>query len=85
MSRVCGRCGSEIAEPRSPSAFESVFTGPSFRRLFADLVFPCPMCGADIARARRYWGFATVGQVKVIIAGFVFAMLSLVLFLVVRE
>jgi hypothetical protein len=85
MIRACPTCGREIQEPAPPGAGEALVTGPSFQRPFADIVFSCPACGADIDRARLYWGFATAQQVKGLVAGLVLAMLGVALFLVFRQ
>jgi hypothetical protein len=66
-------------------AWTSLFLGPSLRRPFADFVFPCPACGADVSYNRRYWGFATAGQAKAILTGFILVMLGVIIFMVLTD
>jgi hypothetical protein len=68
-----------------PHAGTSLLSGPSLRRLFADLVFRCPACGADISYGRRYWGFATAGQVKAILVALILVILGFALFMSFAE
>ena len=63
----CTKCGTEITEPSPDSAFQAIVSDPAYRRPFADLVFACPKCHAELEYRRKYFGILGARQVKVVL------------------